>query len=99
MAKVFATYLKNGEVVLETWSSAKAFQETESWTDDKFILITTSDDFKGKASFPLSPMFDEKIEVSTSQPEGNGFNIIQTEDEIKAHNLLVDARNKYLGIK
>jgi len=98
MAKVFATYLKNGEVVLETWSSAKDFQKNESWTDDKFIRIATTDDFKGKASFPLSPMFDEKIEVSTTKPEGNGFNIIQSEDEITAHNILVDARNKYLGI-
>lgn len=99
MAKVFATYLKNDTVILEEWSSAKAFQENESWTDEKFLNIATSDDFKGKASFPLSPLYSEKLEPEpVTEQNSNGFNVIHTEQEIEAHNLMVEARNKYLKI-
>nr|WP_075497181.1 hypothetical protein [Moritella viscosa]SHO03604.1 Putative uncharacterized protein [Moritella viscosa] len=98
MAKVFATYLKNDTVVLEEWSSAKAFQETESWSDEKFIYIATTDDFKGKASFPLCPLYSEKLERVT-EPNSKGFSIAHTDNEIKAHNLMFEARNRYLKIK
>ena len=99
MAKVFATLREDNKVVLKTWSSAAAFLKTETWLDEKFITVTTSDDFKGKGSFPLCPMYDEEIEVTTSKPQGNGFNIIYKENDVASHNLLFQARNQYLGIK
>ena len=99
MAKIFATYLKDNEVVLETWSSAKAFEKSEQWTDNKFILIASTDDFKGKASFPLDPMYTDKLIEPDSDLKSNGFNITHTENERTAHNLLVEVRNKYLNIK
>ena len=99
MAKVFATYIQNDEVTLETWSSVKAFETNEEWNDQKFIYIATSNDFKGKSSFPASPIYIEKLKVETEKPVKNGFNIILTPNEITAHNLMVEARNKYFNIK
>jgi len=97
MAKVFATYIENDTVTLKTWPNMKSFNKNESWLDEKFILIATSDDFKGKKSFPLSPMYDEK--ETFIEPKGNGITFALNKNEIEAHNLLFEARNEYLGIK
>mgnify|MGYP003669122960 FL=1 len=96
MAKVFAVILKNKKLVLKTWFSAKLFEKTESWVDDKFICLATSDGFKGKNSFPLSPIYDEK--AAFTELNCNGYCIFQSKNEIEAHNIMHEARNKHLGI-
>jgi hypothetical protein len=92
MAKVFAVILQDQIPTLKTWSSAKYFGESESWLDDKFICVATSDDFKGNHSFPASPIFDERI------IEGEVSFFIRTPNEIIAHNIMHDARNNYMGL-
>jgi hypothetical protein len=92
MAKVFAVILEDQDLVLKTWSSAKLFNKTESWLDDKFICIATSDDFKGNNSFPPRGVFDDEI------IEGEVSFFIRTQNEIAAHNIMHDARNNYMGL-
>jgi hypothetical protein len=92
MAKVFATVLEKGNVLLKTWPSAKSFNKTESWLDPKFIYVATSDDFKGKNSFPYNPLFDEKISLSDNSL------IIRTIHDVNAHNIMYSARNNHLRI-
>ena len=40
--KVFATERVNDTVVLTEFSSKRAFEQGNSWIDDKFIFIATS---------------------------------------------------------
>ncbi len=94
MAKVFATLIENNEVVLKTWSSAAAFSKVESWLDDKFIYIATSSDFKG--SFACSAMFSDELDESVDRVTGNNFNVIKTDNERTAYQLMFDARKAYL---
>ena len=51
--KVYATELKNnGEMILVTWPSMKAFSQTESWADDRFINVMTKNDVLAFCSYP-----------------------------------------------
>jgi len=51
--KVYATELKNnGELVLITWPSAKAFNKTESWIDPRFVQVVTTAEVIGLYSYP-----------------------------------------------
>jgi hypothetical protein len=92
MTKVFAVILQKEELALKTWSSIKLFNKTDSWIDNKFIFIATSNDFIGNTSYPARPIFDDKISHSTTS-----F-IARTQHEINAHNIMYKARNKHLGI-
>lgn len=84
MAKVFATLISNNRVIIKEWRSKRSFEATESYLDDKYIFIATTDDFKGKSSFPLAPMYTYRVESGSV--------------EAVAHNLLYNARNNYLNI-
>jgi hypothetical protein len=89
MAKVFATLVQNGKVVLKTWSSKKAFQSEESWLDEKFIFSCTSDDMKGGGNL-CNPMY--------TYPHENGpFMIVYTPLQLEAHQLMCDARTAHFG--
>jgi hypothetical protein len=98
MAKVFATLIENNAVVLKQWPSKAAFQSAESWVDNKFIAIATTDDFKGKSSFPANAMYDFEIGPPDEYPKSKSFHIIQSKEEVQSHNLLFNARNEHLGI-
>lgn len=97
MTTVFATLIDKGKVVLRKWRSASEFNKSESWCNDKFIYIATSSDFKG-GTF-VSPMFDSRIEVDVSSSDQNAsYTIFKSREQIVAHNLMFEARQKYLKI-
>jgi len=45
--KVYTTELKDGEVILNVYPSQKAFRETESWVDPRFINVACTEDLEG----------------------------------------------------
>jgi hypothetical protein len=93
--KVFATMLENKEVVLKTWSSISDFNKTESWTDEAFIYIATSKEFKG--DHLVSPIFDDDLEPDSNvRPPIGSFRIMHTKNQVKAHNLMCQARRDYM---
>ena len=85
--KVFATLLSGDQVVLKTWPSVKSFNQTESWLDEKFIFISTSEDFK---------------EGSYSTPHLNPLKgcdgIVYSKQQLDANYLLCEARCKHLKL-
>ncbi len=82
--KVFTTLLSGDQVVLKTFSSVKEFNQTESWLDEKFIFIATSEDFKEGAY--LTPQLNGEFGVQYSQ------------HELDANYLLCEARCKHLKL-
>ena len=101
MAKVFATLVENGEVVLKTWSSAVVFEKTESWLDEKFIYAVTTSEFKGKHCYPPVPMFSDDLDFDIEPVKSNlpTLDVIYSPDQQRAYKLMFEARNKHLGIK
>ena len=98
MAKVFATLVENGLVVLNTWSSAAQFGKTESWVDEKFIYVAISTDFK--ETWDSEAMYTDDLEPAlTDKPPKGSFEFVYSDNQRAAHALMCEARRKYLGIK
>jgi hypothetical protein len=96
MAKVFATQVEDGVVVLKTWPSAIAFEKTESWCSDEFIYTATSSDFNGDHSFPPAPMFDCDLEPKREcTTEKGSFELVYSDTQRAAHALMCEARRKH----
>lgn len=82
MAKVFAVVEDtDSSVQLLSWPSAAAFLRSgESFLDDKFIYIATTDDYKKEGLFS-APM----------REEDKDFIVKTSEIKFKAHNIMNQA--------
>lgn len=82
MAKVFAVVRSESgaHLSLLSWRSKKAFSEHNSWLDERFIYVASTDDHK------LNGLFSAYL-------EGDEILVVHTTEEIEAHNMMVDAMN------
>ena len=90
--KVFATERVNGTVKLTEFSSKRAFEQSNSWIDDKFIFIATSEDFK-------SGSYSDKHSNYVAPQRGHlkSLTVIYSPDQLAANHLLCNAAAKYLN--
>ncbi len=91
MAKIFAV-VKNekDELELVAWSSAKTFfEEGNSFTDDRFIYIAATDDYKKEGLFR-----EPKEHVDPDAPVCS-LRITETTESINAYNMVHYALKKH----
>lgn len=86
MAKVFAV-VKNDKDELELliWNSKKSFESENSWMDDKFLCLGSTDDYKNEGVYN-----SEKEHIDPDVPfcNGEGFRILASKESVEAHNMM-----------
>ncbi|EGQ8547878.1 TPA: hypothetical protein ACMDS2_004281 [Vibrio parahaemolyticus] len=91
MAKVFAVIENEHRLELLSWSSGKAFTASgQSWLDDKFICIATTDDHKNRGLFAEFKLCERSL-------KGFSSSIVKSEKELLANDIMALAFAKHFN--